>query len=118
MYLVPTSCLEDGMVVLMFFFSSYHWALIIGPKLEVENGRGMRYHSRERFDSHGKWRWINEDVDIPLLPTHMLLVRMVIGKVTNTDRLVQTPHGVPVVQGEKAWNCVMWAKNALMGLKG
>jgi len=58
-------------------------------------------------------QWVYEEKVIPLVATNMLLVRIMIGKVTNMERLKETLRGVPIVQGDPEWNCVSWVKNAL-----
>jgi hypothetical protein len=47
----------------------------------------------------------------------MLLVRVLIGKVTNMQRLESILQDIPVRQGDPAWNCVIWVKQALEKLQ-
>lgn len=47
----------------------------------------------------------------------MLLVRVMIGKVEKKDRLENVMRSVPVVQGDVAWNCVVWIREALKRLQ-
>ena len=77
----------------------------------------MRYHAKERLIGQDQSQWIYQELSIRLVATQMLLVRMVIGKVTNMDRLIQALRGAPIVQGDKAWNCVIWVKNALKAIE-
>lgn len=88
-----------------------------GPKEEVEGGRGMRYHAKEQILHTGQIQWIYEERDIPLIATNMLLVRVVVGKVTNMEQLVKILRNVPIVQGDGAWNCITWVKHALEALQ-
>ncbi|MCJ1246431.1 hypothetical protein MMC30_003638 [Trapelia coarctata] len=97
--------------------SRYHWGLIIGPKVEVKDGRGMRYHAKETLLRPGQNEWSYEEREISLAPTNMLLVRIMIGKVADVERAVSILRSVPVVQGSQTWNCVVWVKNALEGLQ-
>ena len=48
----------------------------------------------------------------------MILVRILIGKVENIDRLVSVLQSVPVKGDEPGWNCVKWVEDALKGLEG
>lgn len=57
--------------------SRYHWGLIVGPKEEKEDGRGMRYHVMQKVVGPNQMPWIYEARDIHLLTTNMLLVRVV-----------------------------------------
>ncbi len=45
--------------------NAYHWAIIVGPKNEVEHGRGIRYRVRQRLDPArpGHHIWHNEALD-------------------------------------------------------
>lgn len=36
--------------------ATYHWAIIVGPKLEEEGGKGRRYHVKQRPDAAGSGR--------------------------------------------------------------
>ncbi|KZF20584.1 hypothetical protein L228DRAFT_249337 [Xylona heveae TC161] len=92
---------------------TYHWAIITGPKTEVEDGRGMRYHAKERPSGPGKMEWFFEEREVPLAATNMLLVRVMIGKVEKRDRLINILRSVPIRQNVQGWNCVWWVKEAL-----
>lgn len=65
----------------------------------------------------GKCQWKYEEVPISLLATQMLLVRIMIAKIENHDRLLQIMRGIPVRAGEEGWNCVGWVKEALLELQ-
>lgn len=47
----------------------------------------------------------------------MLLVRIVIGKVAQMERLADVLRNVPIVQDDQSWNCVIWAKHAIRALR-
>ncbi|TVY47527.1 hypothetical protein LOCC1_G003694 [Lachnellula occidentalis] len=94
----------------------YHWGLLVGPKTEVENGKGIRFHAKERMLAAGQSEWYFEERDVGLLATSMQLVRIMIGKIEKMDRLVSILRRVPIRQGQRGWNCVSWVKEALESL--
>ena len=94
----------------------YHWALLVGPKTEVDNGQGMRYHAKEKATGPGQSTWFFEARPIPLEATNMLLVRVLIGKIERKDLLRSVLEGVPIKQGVPGWNCVIWVQEALEAL--
>jgi hypothetical protein len=61
--------------------------------------------------------WFFEEREIPLAPTSMLLVRIMVGKVADGNRLVDILRKTPIRQGQPGWNCVLWVKEALQALK-
>jgi hypothetical protein len=93
--------------------SRYHWALIVGPKVEAEDGMGVRYHAKERPRLGGGSEWFFEERECPLAPTSMLLVRIMVGKVADGNHLVNILRNTPIRQGQPGWNCVFWVKEAL-----
>ncbi|KAH9883043.1 hypothetical protein J1614_000410, partial [Plenodomus biglobosus] len=88
----------------------YHWVLIVGPKDEVENGVGMRYHANERVTGPDSSAWLFEERETTLAPTSMLLVRVMIAKMENKDRFIS-------MQGVAGWNCVGWVQEVLQSLE-
>lgn len=78
---------------------------------------GVRYHAKERPKLGGGSEWFFEERESPLAPTSMLLVRVVIGKIENGNRLVEILRNTPIRQGQPGWNCVGWVKEALEKLK-
>ncbi|CBF69419.1 uncharacterized protein ANIA_11511 [Aspergillus nidulans FGSC A4] len=60
---------------------TYHWALIVGPKIETPGKIGMRYHAKELPKAGGGSEWYFGGSKCQLTPTSMLLVRVMIGKV-------------------------------------
>lgn len=69
-------------------------------------------------DGRTESRWVFEERDIGMNPTAMILVRVVIGKVANLERVAAVLRGVPVCGGdEPGWNCVGWLHAALKMLR-
>lgn len=100
--------------------SRYHWALLVGPKHEDSNSTGKRFHVKETMttvDGCTQSRWVFEERDIGMNPTAMILVRIVIGKVGNLDRVASVLRQVPVHQNLPGWNCVSWLRDALEMLR-
>ncbi|KAL4948775.1 hypothetical protein BDW69DRAFT_198613 [Aspergillus filifer] len=83
----------------------YHWALIIGPKIETEGGTGVRYHAKEILSVRGGSEWFLEERDCPLAPTNMLLVPITVGKVVDGARLVGILRNIIIRQNQPGWNC-------------
>lgn len=46
-----------------------------------------------------------------------LLVRIVVGKIINRERLLATLRNVPVVQDDPDFNCVVWVQQALLAVQ-
>ncbi|KAH7012751.1 uncharacterized protein B0I36DRAFT_206273, partial [Microdochium trichocladiopsis] len=96
----------------------YHWALIVGPKLESSTSQGYRFHAKEKLSFSGnppeaKWEWHYEEVTTSMTATSMLLVRIVVGKVKSTSRLRSIFQQIPVRPEVEGWNCVGWVREAL-----
>ncbi|KAF7887968.1 uncharacterized protein EAF01_011122 [Botrytis porri] len=97
---------------------TYHWGLIVGPKKEVEDSRGTRFHAKEFLStSTRKSEFKYEEVSIPLLATQMLLVRVMIAKIENHERMLQILRAIPIRNKEDGWNCVGWVREALVELQ-
>lgn len=47
----------------------------------------------------------------------MLLVRVMIGKLENKERLVHVLRNTPIKQGQPGWNCVASVREVLEGLR-
>ncbi|PKX97055.1 uncharacterized protein P174DRAFT_364659 [Aspergillus novofumigatus IBT 16806] len=95
----------------------YHWALIVGPKVGDEGSLGVRYHAKERPKVAGVSEWFFEESECTPAPSSMLLVRIMIGKVADANRLVGILQNTPIRQGHPGWNCVFCVKEALEKLK-
>ncbi|OHE90607.1 hypothetical protein CORC01_14091 [Colletotrichum orchidophilum] len=98
---------------------TYHWAIIVGPKSESSTSRGSRFHAKEKLRFVGnppvaQSVWQYEELDIPMVPTSMLLVRIMVGKVKNMNRLRSIFQRTPVRPDIEGWNCVGWVKEALL----
>jgi len=89
----------------------------VGPKDEENNDQGKRYHAKEQLGANGRSEWRFEERDIFMALTNMLLVRILIAKVTNMDRLINIVRSIPVQQGVAGWNCVSWVCEALVALE-
>lgn len=76
----------------------------------------MRYHVKD-VPTPGGSQWLFEERDCALGPSNMLLVRVIVAKVENKDRLVTLLRNTPIRQGQQGWNCVGWVKEALERLK-
>ncbi|KAL4796009.1 hypothetical protein BDV19DRAFT_156035 [Aspergillus venezuelensis] len=95
----------------------YHWAFIIGPKIETTLGKGVRYHAKEKLSVTGGSVWFFEGRECPLAPTSMLLIRITVEKVVDGARLVGILRNIPIRQNQPGWNCVFWLKEALDTIK-
>ncbi|KAF3893290.1 DNAJ domain containing protein [Trichophyton interdigitale] len=95
---------------------TYHWAFLVGPKVEGKGSRGIRYQVKQRQQLGGGLEWEFEERECPLTPTNMLLVRVIIGKILDRDRLAEIMRNTPVRESQPGWNCVVWVKEALESL--
>jgi hypothetical protein len=68
----------------------------------------MWYNAKEHVIGSKQVQWFYEEKGIPLVATNMLLVRVMIGKVTNMGTLLKTLPNIPIVQNNSASNCVTW----------
>ncbi|KAA8618942.1 hypothetical protein A1F94_005562 [Pyrenophora tritici-repentis] len=101
---------------------TYHWALVVGPKNQKEEkqgdqGKGTRYHAKHGITAEGQMEWLFEEKKTSMLPTSALLVRVLIAKVENKDRLQSILRNTPFKQGVVGWNCVAWVQEALQSLE-
>lgn len=97
--------------------ASYHWALMIGPKKETEGSQGYRYHAKERIRAGGISEFYFEERKCSLLPTSMLLVRIMVGKIVDEQRLVAILRDTPIRRDRSEWNCVSWVQEALEAIR-
>ena len=77
----------------------------------------MRCHAKDNVKQGGGSEWGFEERSTPLAPTNMLLVRVMIGKVKNKERLLGVLRKTSIRQDAPGWNCVVWVREALEGLK-
>jgi hypothetical protein len=96
---------------------SYHWSLIVGPKTETKGSQGTRYHAKEEIGEDGMKRFQFEEVACSLLPTRMLLVRVLIAKVEDSERLAGVMRQIPIGTRDQGWNCVTWVRDVLERLQ-
>ena len=69
----------------------------------------MRFHAKESITKEGVSAWVFEEKESSL----MVLVRVMIAKVNNRDRLISILRNVPIRPHVLGWNCVEWVKEAL-----
>ncbi|KAK6603900.1 hypothetical protein H4I95_05803 [Botrytis cinerea] len=77
---------------------TYHWGLIVGPKKRLKIHEGRVFTPR-RFS------------------TQMLLVRVMVAKIENYDRMLQILRAIPIRSKDEGWNCVGWVREALVELQ-
>jgi hypothetical protein len=58
----------------------------------------MRYHAKEMATTVGS-KWYFEEIQCRLAPSSMLLVRIVVGKFANGNRLIEILRNTPIRQG-------------------
>ncbi|KAG8410446.1 hypothetical protein J3459_017124 [Metarhizium acridum] len=97
---------------------TYHWALMVGPKTEDKCSTGARFHAKEKMRFVGtppvpESVWEYEERESTMLPTSKFLVRVMIGKVKDGNRLESLLRNTPIRPGVEGWNCVAWVKEAI-----
>ncbi|KAK1140991.1 hypothetical protein N8T08_009737 [Aspergillus melleus] len=92
---------------------TYHWALFIAPKNESKSSVCLHYDAKERLKADGTGEWYFEESTRSVGPTNMLLVRILVAKIIEKDRLMSLLRETPVEQSTPGWNCVAWVKEAL-----
>lgn len=78
------------------------------------------YHAKERLVVSGnppqvrpEWQYVNDSDRAA-----MLLVRLVMGKIADRERLEHVLRGVPLRTDDPDWNCVLWMEDAFGRLVG
>ncbi|KAM7203360.1 hypothetical protein V8F33_002351 [Rhypophila sp. PSN 637] len=107
----------------------YHWSFITGPKPEKESpfSQGMRIHAVQRAAINQSGtpvpttpgnpiNWEFEARQIRMAPTAMVLVRVVIAKIHDMDRLMEILSNVPIRGHDKTFSCRMWMIDAVNAL--
>lgn len=61
---------------------------------------GFRYQAKERLEMGGGSKWFFEERECPLIPTSMLLVRVMVGRVVDGNRLVEILPNTSIRQGQ------------------
>lgn len=91
---------------------------MLAPKVEKKTSQGKLYHAREKYVRESQsYEWFFEECKCDLLPTIKMLVRILVAKVENIQRLEQILRTTPIRHEEAGWNCVFWVREALEKLK-
>ncbi|KAK7943696.1 uncharacterized protein PG986_012809 [Apiospora aurea] len=101
------------------FEDKYHWSFIVGPKNESEASRGTKFHVKNSVGSQNGVvgsMWQYEETEVPIAPVNGLLVRVMIAKVNDKNRLQEIFRGIPERPDVPGWNCVGWVKEAVEAL--
>ncbi|PHH84241.1 hypothetical protein CDD83_2265 [Cordyceps sp. RAO-2017] len=93
----------------------YHWAFLAGPKQHPKSGsRHIMYHAKEKLVKSGtppqirpEWQYVNDSNRAA-----MLLVRVLVGKIVDHERLERIFKAVPLRTEDANWNCVLWMEDA------
>ena len=99
--------------------SSYHWALLAGPKNSpnASDFEHIIYHVKEEIIeeaetdhkvAHPQWLYFAQKDRCS-----MLLVRIVVAKITNLERLEAVFRDIPIRRQESGYNCITWVQEAL-----
>lgn len=113
-----TSNVTDSRVKLIALIHRYHWSFIVGPKDEP-GSKGTKFHVKNFVGSQNGVvgsMWQYEESGVPMAPVNGLLVRVVVAKVNDKDRLQVIFRGIPTRPDVQGWNCVGWVKEAMEAL--
>ncbi|KAM0433314.1 hypothetical protein ACHAPT_004190 [Fusarium lateritium] len=96
----------------------YHWSLITGPEVENKESRGHRHHVKLAYGQVGNpptegMYWKYDKTNITMMPTSMILVRVLVGKIKSLSRLDAIIEKTSIRPKQASWNCVIWVKEAL-----
>lgn len=86
---------------------------MMGPKIERTGTTRFTFQAKECVNESGKVSWHYDEDESSLVRPHNLLIRIMIAKVEDPDRLLNILRGVPIRAGDEGWNCVGWVKEAL-----
>ncbi|USW48119.1 hypothetical protein Slin15195_G014380 [Septoria linicola] len=102
---------------------THHWALLVGPKNETKSSQGTKCHAKDLiiFDDSAKGKetvktgFQFEERQIWMTAIDLIVVRVLIAKVLDRDRLLDVLRGTRVKKHGDAggWNSVTWTKDAL-----
>lgn len=95
----------------------YHWSFLVGPKAETSGVTGWLYHAKERAKIGGGSEWYFEARETSFTPTAMILVRVLVAKIEDGGKLLDTMKSTPIRQDQQGWNCVHWIKETLATLQ-
>ncbi|KAK8879047.1 hypothetical protein PGQ11_000341 [Apiospora arundinis] len=101
------------------FEDKYHWSFIVSPKDEIDGSDGTKFHVKNFVGSQNGVvgsMWQYEEVEVALAPVNRLLVRVMVAKVKDKDRLQAIFRGIPIRPDVQGWNCVGWVKEAMEAL--
>lgn len=90
----------------------------MGPKIEDKESKGARFHAKEKLRLIGTPStpvsvWEYEERESSMMPTAMLLVRVMFGKVKDRNRLESLLRSIPIRSDVAGWNCVAWVEEAV-----
>ncbi|PIB02342.1 hypothetical protein CB0940_00854 [Cercospora beticola] len=100
----------------------YHWAFLIGPKHENKSSQGTKCHAKdvviidETKDKYTiRTEYHFEERKVWLTAVDMIVVRLLLGKVLDKERLMDVLRGTRVKKHSDAggWNSVSWTKDVL-----
>lgn len=96
--------------------------MLVGPKNESKDPQleeGTKFHAKEFPKSPGPgFEFRFEERLISLKAVDMILVRIMLAKVEDTEKLARLLRQVPIGQREEGgWNCVAWVKDALLRIE-
>ncbi len=95
--------------------NQYHWALMVGPE-DVQNPSVVRYHVKNppgNVSGRNVAHWIYERTVPTRLRTWNLLARLLVAKIEKPNLIDSTLRSVPIIQGDPAWTCKIWVRNAI-----
>ncbi|KAF7532236.1 hypothetical protein G7054_g8143 [Neopestalotiopsis clavispora] len=89
----------------------YHWGILVGPKIESDDSIGKLYHAKEKMMQQ-RSHFMFKERNISMLATSMILVRILVGKIENHERLASILRSTPIRAEQPGWNCVGWVQEA------
>jgi len=95
----------------------YHWALLSVPNDPTPTSQALRLHARDYFSGPSQTTWYYEELRVPIGKTPKLLSMTPIGEILDMEKFLEIVRDVPVVQGDGEWNCIIWIRQALEGLR-
>ena len=73
----------------------------MGPKSDKAEDEGVRYHARERMKQDGNSEWEFEEAPTTMLPSRMIMVRILIAKIESRKSLAQLLQQIPSDKGSR-----------------
>ncbi|KIV97164.1 hypothetical protein PV10_00946 [Exophiala mesophila] len=113
-----------------------HIYVIYAPRFDLNCTTFVQERERDHFNrarnraSEDSWKnqanpnpdrpttiWHYAELELPNVQnTNTLLVRVIIAKVENLQRLLTILRGIPVIQNDPNWRCHSWCANALAAI--